>query len=80
MSDEANTQLAERARKAAKIIAEPALFKVCEGCESIVAARVAMCPNCYGYRFDESPAAVVAQAQLLGSREQRSVVAEDLDR
>jgi hypothetical protein len=80
MSDEANLQLAERARKAAKIIAEPALFKVCESCESIVAARVAVCPNCFGYRFDEQAAVVVAQARLLGSREQKSVVAEDLNR
>jgi hypothetical protein len=70
--------LADRARKAEKIIARPTDFKVCEGCDSIVAARVATCPNCHGYRFDESPQAVTAQARLLGSRAQTSVVEEDL--
>jgi hypothetical protein len=78
MSDP-NDHLSERARKAAKIIAAPENFKVCEGCESIVAARVATCPNCNGYRFNEDPDAVVDQAQILGNREQQSVVAEDLE-
>jgi len=70
--------LKERARKAAKIIAKPTEFKVCEGCDSIVAARVATCPNCHGYRFDEKPESIVAQARLLASRAQTSVVADDL--
>lgn len=78
MSD-SDDHLSQRARKAAKIIAEPDKFKVCEGCESIVAARVATCPNCNGYRFNEDPAAVVEQARLLGSRAQQSVIAEDLE-
>jgi RNA polymerase subunit RPABC4/transcription elongation factor Spt4 len=78
MTEEDNSHLAERARKAAKIVADPAQFKVCEGCESIVAARVVICPNCYGYRFNEEEAAVVEQAKLLATREQTSVVAEDL--
>lgn len=73
-----DSHLKERAQKAEKIIAKPTEFKVCEGCESIVAARVATCPNCHGYRFDASPAAVVEQARLLASRAQTSVVADDL--
>lgn len=73
-----NDHLSERARKAEKIIAKPADYKVCEGCDSIVTARVATCPNCHSYRFDEDPAAVVEQARLLGSRAQRSVAADDL--
>jgi hypothetical protein len=76
---EPNEHLSERARKAAKIIAEPDKFKVCEGCDSIVAARVATCPNCNGYRFNEEAEAVIEQARLLGSREQQSVIAEDLE-
>jgi hypothetical protein len=76
---EPNEHLSERARKAAKIIAEPDKFKVCEGCDSIVAARVATCPNCNGYRFNEDAEAVIEQARLLGSREQQSVIAEDLE-
>jgi len=70
--------LSERAAKAAKIAEEPNLYKVCEGCDSIVTKRVATCPSCHGYRFNEDPAAVIEQAKLLGSREQRSVVSEDL--
>ena len=73
-----DSHLADRARKAEKIIAKPTDFKVCEGCESIVAARVATCPNCHGYRFDDTPDAVIAQARLLGSRAQTSVIEEDL--
>jgi hypothetical protein len=76
---EPDPHLAERARKASKIIAEPSKFKICEGCESIVAARVVICPNCYGYRFNADPNAVIAQATLLASREQTSVVQEDLE-
>lgn len=70
--------LQDRARKAAEIIATPHQYKVCEGCDSIVAERVATCPNCYGYRFDESRIAVTSQARLLGSREQMTVTAQDL--
>ena len=79
MSDEANSHLEDRARKAEKIIADPTQFKVCEGCDSIVAARVVICPNCYGYRFNEESGAVIEQAKLLGTREQTSVIAQDLD-
>ena len=70
--------LADRAARAEKIIAAPENFKVCEGCESIVTMRVTSCPNCHGYRFDEAPERVVEQAQLLASRPQQSVTAEDL--
>jgi hypothetical protein len=76
MSDD--NHLAERAAKAQKIIAAPLKFKVCEGCDSIVTARVVTCPNCHGYRFDESPDRVVEQATHLASRPQQSVTAEDL--
>lgn len=65
--------LVDRAARAQKIIDAPENFKMCEGCESIVAARVATCPNCHGYRFDESPERVVEQARLLASRPQQSV-------
>ena len=70
--------LEDRAKKASEIIATPHLYKVCEGCDSIVAERVATCPNCYGYRFDESAEAVITQAQILGAREQKTVTAQDL--
>ena len=70
--------LSERAAKAAKIAEEPQLYKVCEGCDSIVTKRVATCPSCHGYRFNEDAQAVVEQARILGTREKRSVLSEDL--
>jgi uncharacterized paraquat-inducible protein A len=80
MSDPApqDPHLAERAERARKISASPEHFKVCEGCDSIVVARVATCPNCHGYRFDESPERVVAQAAALAARPQQSVTSADL--
>jgi len=70
--------LAERAARAEKIVAAPENFKVCEGCESIVTMRVVSCPNCHGYRFEESTERVVEQAKMLASRPQQTVTAEDL--
>jgi hypothetical protein len=70
--------LSQRAAKAAEIAREPHLYKICEGCDSIVTQRVATCPSCHGYRFNTDPAAVVKQAEILGSREQTSVLSEDL--
>jgi hypothetical protein len=67
-----------RAGQAAKIIANPARYKICQGCESIVGARVSLCPNCHSYRYDTRSAAVVAQAQLLARRPQQSILASDL--
>lgn len=75
---ESNPHLSERARKAEKIIARPQNYKVCESCDSIVGGHVATCPNCSGYRFEEDAEAVVLQAKLLATREQTSVVHEDL--
>lgn len=70
--------MSQRARQAAKIVGHPERYKVCEGCDSIVAVKVTTCPNCSGYRFNDSRQDIVAQARLLGSREQTSVAAEDL--
>ncbi len=70
--------LTDRSAKAAKIIANPGNFKVCESCDSIVTARVALCPNCNGYRFNAEPEAVIEQARLLAARAQTSVTHEDL--
>jgi hypothetical protein len=72
------TDLSERAKRAAKIILEPHLYKVCEGCESIVSTQANTCPNCHGYRFDENSVRVIEQAKLLGSRPQTSVRPDDL--
>ena len=74
-----NDHLQDRAARAQKIVEAPQNFKVCEGCESIVTARVVTCPNCLGYRFDESAERVVEQAGLLASRPQQSVTSADLE-
>ncbi len=69
----------DRARQADKIIRNPDDYKICEGCDSIVLTKVHTCPNCASYRFLESPAAVICQARILGSRERRSVVLPDFE-
>lgn len=67
-----------RAATAAKIAANPAGYKVCEGCDSIIGAGAALCPNCHSFRFDASAGRVIHQAGILGAREQTSVTADDL--
>lgn len=71
--------LADRAARAERIIAHVENYKICEGCDSIVASRVTDCPNCHGYRFNDDPAEVASHAKLLASRPQTSVTAEDLE-
>jgi hypothetical protein len=68
-----------RREKARQIAANPAGYKVCEGCDSIVGSQVILCPNCHSYRFDDAPRRVIEQAEMLGSREQTSVTSSDLD-
>lgn len=72
------TSLMDRARRAQKIVENPSKYKICEGCESIVASKVHLCPNCHSYRFEEDHERVIRQARALGAREQQSVVSEDL--
>lgn len=67
-----------RLAKAKEIASNPAKYKVCEGCDSIVGSGTVMCPNCHGYRFDAEAARVVDQAVWLGCREQTSVTSEDI--
>ena len=74
-----NEGLIERAQKAHKIIKNPRKYKICSGCESIVAQKVTICPNCHAYRFIVDESMVVAQAQELGKREAKSVLSADLD-
>ncbi len=70
--------ISERAAKAAKIANQPDAYKICEGCDSIVAVRVASCPNCHAYRFNHDQEEIRQHALALGAREQASVVADDL--
>jgi hypothetical protein len=76
MSD--NESLSARGQRAAQIAREPELYKVCEGCESIVIRAASTCPNCHGYRFDEDPQRVRTQAEILGKRLPTSVPPSEL--
>ncbi len=69
----------ERAQRAAKIVAAPSGYKVCEGCESIVVRKANTCPNCHGYRFDTSAERLIAQAKILGSRAATSLSPKDFE-
>jgi hypothetical protein len=55
-----NESLAARGERAEQIKRRPELYKVCEGCESIVVVDAATCPNCHGYRFDFETTRVLA--------------------
>jgi len=70
--------LAARAERAAQIVRQPGLYKVCEGCESIVTREATTCPNCHGYRFDDSAERVCSQAEILGKRLPTSVPPSEL--
>lgn len=71
--------LHERARRADKIVRNPGKYKICSGCDSIVAQKVSICPNCHSYRFEEDEECVVAQARALGQRHAQSVLMSDLE-
>jgi uncharacterized paraquat-inducible protein A len=73
-----NESLLARAQRAEQISREPELYKVCEGCESIVVRDAGTCPNCHGYRFDSDPERVSIQAGILGKRLPTSVPPSEL--
>jgi hypothetical protein len=73
-----NESLVARGERAAQIMRQPELYKVCEGCESIVVIGAATCPNCHGYRFDTNPGRVKSQAEFLGKRLPTSVPPSEL--
>ena len=68
----------KRMEQALAILLQPELFKICEGCDSIVKGQTAICPNCKSYRFNDDVEEVVNQTKLLSDREQTSVTKDDL--
>ena len=75
---ELDPALREREKRARRIVRNPSQYKVCGGCDSIVAAKVHICPNCHSYRFQDDNQVVIDQAHTLSRREQHSVASEDL--
>lgn len=75
---ELDPALVEREIRARRIVKNPSQYKVCGGCDSIVAAKVHICPNCHSYRFYDDKQFVINQAHTLSRRQQHSVVSEDL--
>ena len=70
--------MVDRARRAERIVRNPEQYKVCMGCDSIVAKKVSICPNCHSYRYETDEQMVVDQARVLSRREKHSVIADDL--
>ena len=68
-----------RARQADRIVRNPSKYKVCVGCESIVATKTAICPNCHSYRYEEDEQMIIHQAQVLGQRPRQSVLTTDFN-
>jgi RNA polymerase subunit RPABC4/transcription elongation factor Spt4 len=68
----------DRISAAIQIMAQPHLYKVCEGCDSILKQSCNICPSCKSYRFDESEPGIIEMAKNLGSKEQKSVTESDL--
>lgn len=68
----------DRARQAAKILETPTLYKVCEGCGSIVTMRTVSCPSCHAYLFDHTEERVMKQAEVLAKKSASSVLFSDL--
>jgi hypothetical protein len=68
----------ERSRQADKIVKNPSNYKICEGCDSIVLTKAVTCPNCAGYRFEETAQLVIEQARMLVSRQRQTVLRSDL--
>ena len=51
-----------------RIVDHPQNWKVCEGCESVVAKVRDFCPKCHAYRFDETAKRVKAAAKKAARR------------
>ena len=68
----------ERKMIALSIMSSPDLFKICEGCDSILKYNVNICRNCKSYRFNTTIDDIIEHAKILGNREQTTVTEEDL--
>lgn len=67
-----------RKKSALLIMSSPDLFKICEGCDSIIKYTVNICKICKSYRFNSDIDDIIEHAKILGNREQTTVTEEDL--
>jgi uncharacterized paraquat-inducible protein A len=60
----------EEQRKAAgnRITQNAGLFKICEGCDSILERKAAVCPVCQTYRFEYDEEMIKKHALLIAAR------------
>ena len=75
MSEE---DVTSRLARALVILLQPELYKICEGCDSIVTAKTVICPNCHSYRFNDDKEDIIAHTERISRQEQRSVTESDL--
>ena len=68
----------KRLEQALIILLQPELFKICEGCDSIVTSKTVICPSCKAYKFNENLNDIVEHTKEISVREQQSVTEEDL--
>lgn len=62
---------------AQRILKNADLYKVCEGCESVVLIDSIFCPICSGYRFNESLTVLLKTIKELLKKENTTIVKSD---
>ena len=62
---------------AQKILKNADLYKVCEGCESVVLFDSIFCPLCSGYRFNEDLSVLVQTIKALLKKKKTSIIKQD---
>jgi len=68
----------KRLAQALVILLQPELFKICEGCSSIVTVKTVICPSCKAYRFNVNTDDVIAHTKDISVKTQQSVTDKDL--
>jgi len=71
-----NTQK-KKEEAAQRILKNADLYKVCEGCESVVLFESVYCPVCDGYRFNENLTVLVQTIKALLKKKNTSIVKHD---
>ena len=74
---ETRAALRLRAEIAASISRHTDLYKICEGCESIVSIHTIFCPICNAYRFNEDGIDILQRADVLAKKIQTQLTDED---